>query len=68
MSTFIIFFIGLFLALMTFVAVFLIGLEEATDPHLSDSDELTKWEKSLAGEQRAKNIAEEEASLKRTGD
>jgi hypothetical protein len=47
MSTLAIFFVGLFVTTMTAVAVFLIGLSEASDPVHSRYSDLTSIERAL---------------------
>lgn len=62
MSTAIIFAIGLFVSVITFVGVVLVGLSEAADPKLSRPTDLTEWEWSMVREARMNKVANEEDS------
>jgi len=47
MSTAVIFFVGLFVSGITFVAALLVGLQEAGDPAQSQPEDLSKFEKQV---------------------
>jgi hypothetical protein len=46
-STAAIFFVGLFVTAITFVATFLVGIQEAGDPSQSRPEDLTNFEKHM---------------------
>ena len=48
-----IFALGLIVTGITFAAVVLVGLGEAADPGQSRPEDLTGWERSLVGRERA---------------
>jgi hypothetical protein len=47
--------LGVFVTLLTLVAVVLVGLSEASDPEQARMQDLTEWEKALVSRERAKN-------------
>ncbi len=49
MNVIFIFVIGMFVSGLTFIAAFLVGLQEASDPSLSRVEELSKIEKKIVG-------------------
>ena len=49
MSTFPIFIVGLFVSGLTLAAAVLVGLQEAADPALSRTEDLTEAEKKIVG-------------------